>query len=94
MRWWDYTGYFLNINGRVCFEGLMLFGIGGCLSLYVIAPNIQKIISKIPRKLREAICVILVILFLADSAYSSINPNVGAGITDDVDRNIVEQIEK
>ncbi|MGN1012807.1 MAG: DUF975 family protein [Clostridia bacterium] len=93
MRWWDYTGYFLNINGRVCFEGLMFFGIGGCLSLYVIAPNMQKLISKIPRKLREAICVILVILFLADSAYSSINPNVGAGITDDGDRNIVEQIE-
>ena len=43
------------------------------------------------KRLKRAI--ILVILFLADSAYSSINPNVGAGITDDVDRNIVEQIE-
>lgn len=21
-RWWDYTGYFLNINGRICAEGL------------------------------------------------------------------------
>lgn len=81
MRWWDYTGYFLNINGRVCFEGLMFFGIGGTLCLYVVAPYMQSVISKIPKKVREALCVILVIIFLADCAYSSIYPNVGAGIT-------------
>ena len=22
LRWWDYTGNFLNLNGRICFEGL------------------------------------------------------------------------
>ena len=22
MRWWDYTGYFLNLNGRICGEGI------------------------------------------------------------------------
>ena len=22
MKWWDYTGYFLNLNGRICLEGL------------------------------------------------------------------------
>lgn len=27
-RWWDYTGYFLNINGRICAEGLLTFGLG------------------------------------------------------------------
>ena len=21
MRWWDYTGYFLNLDGRICGEG-------------------------------------------------------------------------
>ena len=24
VRWWDYSGYFLNINGRICAEGLLL----------------------------------------------------------------------
>ena len=28
-RWWDYTGYFLNLHGRICAEGLLVFGIGG-----------------------------------------------------------------
>lgn len=91
MRWWDYTGYFLNINGRVCFEGLMFFGIGGCLCLYVAAPYVQGVISKIPRKVREALCVVLIILFFADFIYSSLNPNIGAGITDDNIKNMIEE---
>lgn len=95
MRWWDYTGYFLNINGRVCFEGLTFFGIGGCLCLYVVAPFMQGVISKIPEKVREALCVVLVILFMSDFVYSSLYPNVGAGITDDSQRNVVvEQVEQ
>ena len=28
-KWWDYSGYFLNLNGRICAEGLLAFGIGG-----------------------------------------------------------------
>jgi uncharacterized membrane protein len=92
MRWWDYTGYFLNINGRVCFEGLIFFGIGGCLCLYIVAPFMQSVISKIPKRVREVICVVLVVIFLADCAYSSIHPNVGAGITDDSTRNIIQEV--
>ncbi len=94
MRWWDYTGYFLNINGRVCFEGLFLFGIGGCLCLYIVAPYMQKLIAKIPKRVREALCFIFVLFYILDLAYSSLNPNIGAGITDDADRNKVpSQIE-
>jgi len=28
-KWWDYSGYFLNLNGRICAEGLLVFGLGG-----------------------------------------------------------------
>lgn len=28
MHWWDYSGYFLNLNGRICAEGLFVFGVG------------------------------------------------------------------
>ena len=37
-RWWDYTGYFLNINGRICAEGLLTFGLGGLAIVYLLAP--------------------------------------------------------
>ena len=29
MKWWDYSGYFLNLHGKICLEGLIVFGLGG-----------------------------------------------------------------
>ena len=40
-RWWDYTGYFLNINGRICAEGLLTFGLGGLAIVYLLAPALN-----------------------------------------------------
>ena len=37
-KWWDYQGYFLNLDGRICAEGLLTFGIGGLILVYLIAP--------------------------------------------------------
>ncbi len=28
-RWWDYSDYFLNLNGRVCVEGLLALALAG-----------------------------------------------------------------
>ena len=36
MRWWDYTGYFLNLDGRICGEGLIVFAIGGMAAVYLL----------------------------------------------------------
>lgn len=96
LRWWDYTGNFLNINGRVCFEGLTFFGIGGCLCLYIVAPHMQGIYAKMKPKFRNVLCAVLLVIFLADVAYSYNKPNIGAGITDDGSHNeiIEEQIEE
>ena len=38
MKWWDYSGYLLNLNGRVCAEGLIVFGIGAMFTVYFAAP--------------------------------------------------------
>ena len=82
VRWWDYTGYFLNVNGRICLEGLIIFGIGGCACIYIVAPKMNVIFNKIPVKYKVPLCVLLVSLFTGDMAYSHFNPNVGKGITD------------
>ena len=29
IRWWDYSGHFLNLNGRICLLGAIVFGLGG-----------------------------------------------------------------
>lgn len=82
MKWWDYSGYFLNLNGRICAEGLLTFGVGGMLIVYVLAPFLDNLIRRIPLKAVIASGMLLVCVFTADQVYSSGHPNVGKGITD------------
>lgn len=82
MKYWDYTGYFLNIQGRVCLEGLLVFGIAGLAATYLIAPALDDLYKKIPQKYKTAICAALIAVFAADLVYSHIVPNSGEGITE------------
>lgn len=82
MRWWDYTGYFLNLNGRICGEGLTVFALGGMAAVYLLVPVLDSMWSKVRPKLLSAVCAVLLVCFAADVVYSSIVPNVGEGITD------------
>lgn len=81
-KWWDYTGYFLNLNGRICAEGLLVFMLGGMAIVYALAPVIDDWIKKVNRKSLKIVCIVLLCLFSIDMVYSSIHPNVGKGITD------------
>ena len=94
MSWWDYHGYFLNINGRVCLEGLLLFAIGGVLVTYIIAPNIANILDKVSKKLKIILCIILVSLFVFDFYYSSKYPNTGEGVTTEIKESKIEEYIK
>ncbi len=82
MKWWDYSGYFLNLNGRICAEGLLVFGIGGLAIAYVIAPIADDIVSRISEKALKIICIVLMAVFLFDAGYSQLHPNAGKGVTD------------
>ena len=81
-RWWDYTGYFLNINGRICAEGLLTFGLGGLAIVYLLAPVLDNLLSRIDARKLGIVAAVLLVLYCADQVYSAQHPNVGAGITD------------
>ena len=81
-KWWDYSGYYLNLNGRICAEGLLVFGIGGLAIVYAVAPMIDDLVSRFNEKKVMAVCTVLMVLFLADVVYSQIHPNTGKGVTD------------
>lgn len=81
-RWWDYTGYFLNINGRICAEGLLTFGLGGLAIVYLLAPPLDNLLSRIDARKLGIVAAVLLVLYCADQVYSAQHPNVGAGITD------------
>ena len=83
-RWWDYTGYYLNLNGRICAEGLLVFGIGGAAFIYVLAPWLDNMIVRIRSSVLWGVCITLVSVFVADLIYSHFVPNTGKGITSEV----------
>ena len=81
-KWWDYSGYFLNLNGRICAEGLLVFGLGGTAFIYYAAPAFDDLYKKIPVKFQMILCILLLSTFTTDALYSIKHPNTGKGITD------------
>jgi len=81
-RWWDYTGYYLNLNGRICAEGLLVFGIGGMVVVYAVAPLIDDLLEQVKQRILWPICAALLVLFAADVVYSTFVPNAGKGVTE------------
>ena len=78
-RWWSYDGYFLNLHGRICAEGLLVFGVGCCLVVYLIAPLFDILLSRIKSSILIPICIVLAVLFGADQIHSSFHPNMAKG---------------
>lgn len=70
-RWWDYSRRKYNINGRICLETMIPFGILGVLIMYFANPFFTGIYEKIPEIVLTVICSFLVIVFLIDNIISS-----------------------
>ena len=71
IKWWDYSNYPLNINGRVCMFYSIFWGILTICLNKVINPTVDKIISKIPVKLLHILTVILIIFIAIDFLITS-----------------------
>ena len=81
IRWWDYSGHFLNINGRICLTGAVIFGLFGTALVCLFLPFYEKIYRRLSKKWLTAICILLLLAFVADAAYCAMRPNVGYGIS-------------
>lgn len=84
LEYWNYAGHFLNVNGRICLEGLLEFGLGGLLCVYFIAPKLNFFFNKCNKKILLTVFFILLALFATDAVYSYLNPNIGYGITESI----------
>lgn len=85
-KWWDYSGYFFNIDGRVCAEGLFVFGAAGMAFIYVLAPLLDNMIRKARQKILIPVEAVLLVFFIIDVIYSAFVPNTGDGITGNFDK--------
>lgn len=88
LKYWDYSGHFMNIEGRVCLENSLFFGAGGCLCIYIIAPFLQRAFSKISKRVKIVFASSLIAIMLCDATYSHFVPHTGDYITTFSNNNI------
>ena len=70
IKWWDYTNDTkFNLNGRICLQNSLLFGIAGCLIVKQIHPNVVKLVGMLGRY-ENIVAFILTALFLIDTIAS------------------------
>lgn len=69
-RWWDYSDKKFNINGRICLETAVLFGVLGLLIMYVLNPFFTNILISIPHFIIQVLFFVLLLLFVLDFAVS------------------------
>ena len=70
-RWWDYSNKKFNINGRICLDTMIPFGILGLFIMYVSNPFFIDIYTNIPDICLHIIAGILFTLYIIDNIVSS-----------------------
>ena len=65
-RWWDYSEMKYNINGRICLETLIPFGLLGCFAIYVVNPIIFSLFDIVDIFILKILALILFIVFVID----------------------------
>lgn len=65
-RWWDYSKNKFNINGRICLETTIPFGLAGCFILKIGNPFITKYLEMIPSNVFNILTCIILGLMIVD----------------------------
>lgn len=68
-RWWDYSNRILNVNGRICLQYSIFWGVLTLFLVKILNPQIDKIIAKIKKKisvkvLKTAILIVTIFLLI------------------------------
>ena len=81
LRYWDYSGYFLNFRGYICLVSALGFGIAGVLWVCIFSKILQKWWYHISLDFRKKWNMFWVFIFVTDCAAALIFPNTGHSIT-------------
>ncbi len=70
-RWWDYSRKRFNINGRICLNTMIIFGLLGCILIRFINPILFKFLYSIDYNTLTIVFIIIFILFIVDVIIST-----------------------
>lgn len=69
-RWWDYSHYKYNINGRVCLLNSLLFGLLAVLVIFGLNPFFMAEIDKLAVSTKTIIVDVWAAVFIVDLTYT------------------------
>lgn len=102
LRWWNYSDKLFNINGRICLQNGILFGIGGVLIVKYVNTWIENLILLLPNSLMVILSIILTIIFVSDTIlslhtvikFNSSFKRYSADNTQEVKKKILEELQR
>lgn len=71
-RWWDYSKRRFNINGRVCLETIIPFGLLGLLIMYVTNPFLIGKLELLSENWLNALFWVLLVIYVIDTVVSTV----------------------
>jgi uncharacterized membrane protein len=69
-KWWDYSNYKFNINGRVCLLNSTLFGIMGIVAVRFVHPFMLSILYSINDFWTKTLSISFMIIFIIDLVFT------------------------
>ena len=99
-RWWDYSEYKYNLNGRICLLCSLGFGFGCTLTLKVANPILKHVfdVINISNHTLKGIDLLLILLFIIDItvSFKIINnfKNISNNIVEDSTDKITQMVKK
>ena len=65
-RWWDYSNFKYNLNGRICLDITIQFGIGSVIVMYLVHPLFIKILDSLSSNTIMILGISILIIFIID----------------------------
>ena len=94
LRWWDYSNMKFNINGRICLETLIPFGIIGVLVVKYISPFLINTVNSINFNVLIIINIIILSILITDILISfNVVFNL-KNVTRNLNKDSTEEIKK
>ena len=93
-RWWDYSTKRFNLNGRICAETMIPFGILGTIVICVINPIFEYLLNLFNFETIKITAIVLFIIYIIDYTISLIIMFGFKGTLKTVEKDGTEEITK
>lgn len=93
-RWWDYSNFRFNLNGRICLLGAVVFGIAGVLIVEIVHPWVAMLTHALPLPALHWLCFITFVLIACDCAVTVAGMLNFEQVMDTVKQTVQEYVAK